>query len=204
MWETSGMQPGIDDQSLINVGELIESSHYNDSCKINHCVVNKIPYHRGMVMATLDINCLIAHIDELRAYININKIDMCINETTLDSSVKDHEVCLPGYEIFRRVRSVNGRNGGGICIYFRANINYKIRDELHLEVLENLVLENKKPRSEPILVSTWYRPPDSPVIHFTEFERMIGSFDAENLEYYLLGDLNFDLCQQVSHQTDKK
>ena len=62
-------------------------------------------------------------------------------------------------------------------------------------------MEIKKPRSKPILVSTWYRPPDSPVSHFTEFERMIGSFDAENLEYYLLGDLNFDLCQQVNHQT---
>ena len=94
------MQPGIDDQSLINVGELIEPSHYNDSYKINHCDVNKIPYHRGMFMASLHINSLIAHIDELRAYININKIDiMCINETTLNSSVKDHEVCLPGYEI---------------------------------------------------------------------------------------------------------
>jgi exonuclease III len=162
------MQPGIDDQSLINVGELIEPSHYNDSSKINHCDVNKIPYHRGMVMTTLDINSLIAHIDEFRAYININKIDiMCINETTLDSSVKDHEVCLPGYQIIRRDRSVNGRNGGGICIYFRANINYKIRDDLHLEVLENLVLEINKPRSKPILVSTWYRPPDSPVSHFT-------------------------------------
>ena len=109
-----------------NVGELIEPSHYNDSCKINNCDVNKIPYHRGMVMATLDINSLIAHIDELRAYININKIDiMCIYETTIDSSVKDHEVCLPGYEIIRRDRSVNGRNGGGICIYFRLILTIK-------------------------------------------------------------------------------
>jgi hypothetical protein len=92
MLESSDMQPGIDDQSLINEGELIEPSHYNDSCKINHCDVNKIPYNRGMVMATLDISSLIAHIDELRAYINISKIDiMRINETTLDSSVKDHE-----------------------------------------------------------------------------------------------------------------
>jgi hypothetical protein len=123
MWESSDMQPGIDDQSLINEGELIEPSHYNDSCNINHCDVIKIPYHRGMVMASLNINSLIANIDELRVYININKIDiMCINETKLDSSVvNDHEFCLPGYEIIRRDRSVNGRNGGGICIYVRAN-----------------------------------------------------------------------------------
>jgi hypothetical protein len=66
----------VDDQSLINVGELIEPSHYKASCKINNCDVNKIPHHRGMVMASFDINSLIAHIDELRVYININKIDI--------------------------------------------------------------------------------------------------------------------------------
>lgn len=152
MWESSeDMQPGIDDQLLINEGELNELNeplHCNDFCNISHCDVNKIPYHRGMVMASLNINSLIAHIDELRVYININKIDiMCINETKLDSSVKDHEVCLPGYEIIRRDRNKNGRNGGGICIYVRSNINYKIRDDLQLEALENLVLEIKKPRS---------------------------------------------------------
>ena len=87
---------------------------------------------------------------------------------------------------------------------FPANINYKIRDDLHLEVLENLVLENKKPRYKPILVSTWYRPPDSPVSHFTEFERMIGSFDADNLEYYLLSDLNVDLCQHASESSNRQ
>ena len=71
--------------------------------------MNKIPYHRGMVMASLDINSLIAHIDQLRVYININKIDiMCINETKLDSSVKDHEICLPGCEIIRNYYSRNG------------------------------------------------------------------------------------------------
>ena len=57
-------------------------------------------------------------------------------------------------------------------------------------------MEIKKPRSKSILVSTWYRPPDSPVSHYAEFEQMIGSFDAENLEYFLLGDLNVDFkCQ---------
>ena len=112
------MQPGIDYQSLINVGELIEPSHCNDSCKINHCDANNIPYHRGMVMASLNINSLIAHIDELRVYININKIDiMCINETKLDSSVKDHEVCLPGYEIIRRDRYLQPRPRPSIFIY---------------------------------------------------------------------------------------
>ena len=112
------MQPGIDDQLLINEGELNELNkrlNCNDFFNISQCNVNKIPQYDGMVIASLNINSLTAHIDELRVYININKIDiMCINETKLNSSVKDHEVCIPGYEIIRRDRSINGRNGGDI------------------------------------------------------------------------------------------
>ena len=58
-------------------------------------------------------------------------------------------------------------------------------------------MEIIKPQSKSILVSTWYRPPDSPVSYFTEFEKMVGSFDTENLEYFLLGDLNVDFKQSV-------
>jgi hypothetical protein len=33
---------------------------------------------------------------------------------------------------------------------------------------------------------------------FIEFEKMTGSFDAENLEYFLLGDLNVDLISTTA------
>ena len=145
-------------------------------------------------MACLNINSLLSHIDALRIFTSSTKIDiLCINETKLDSTITDQGVCLPGFEIVRRDRSVNGRYGGGVCIYIRSNIIYKIRHDLLLETLENLIVEVKKPRSKSILVSTWYRPPDSPASHFDDFEKMIGSFDAENLGYFLLGDLNVDL-----------
>ena len=58
-------------------------------------------------------------------------------------------------------------------------------------------MEIKKPRSKSILVSTWYQPPDSPVSHYAEFKQMIRSFDAENLEYFLLGDLNVDFMSMA-------
>ena len=72
------------------------------------------------------------------------KIDiLCVNETKLDPSINDREVHLVGYEIVRRDRKVNGRNGGGVCIYIRSNINYQVRDDLHSATLENLVVEIK-------------------------------------------------------------
>ena len=108
-------------------------------------------------MACLNINSLLAHTDELSIYISSRKIDiLCINEIKLDHTINDREVCLPGFEIVRRDRKVNGRNGGGVCLYIRSNINYKVRYDLQSEVLENLIVEITKPRSKSILVSTWY------------------------------------------------
>ena len=76
-------------------------------------------------MASLNINSLLAHIDELRVFMSNSKIDiLSINETKLDSTIKDSEVYLPGFEITRKDRKVNGRNGGGICMYVRCNLNY--------------------------------------------------------------------------------
>ena len=40
------------------------------------------------------------------------------------------------------------------------------------------------------MVSTWYRPPKSSPDSIGFFENLIGKIDAENVELYLLGDLN--------------
>ena len=39
----------------------------------------------------------------------------------------------------------------------------------------------------------WYRPPGSPNSIFSPLETLIGKLDSENIEYYLMGDLNCDL-----------
>ena len=70
-------------------------------------------------MASLNINSLLAHIDDLRIFVTDSKIDiLAINETKLDSSIGDSQISLPGFEVVRRDRPVNGRCGGGVCIYF--------------------------------------------------------------------------------------
>ena len=120
-------------------------------------------------MACLNINSLHAHIDELRITIDI----LCINETKLHSAISDQEVCLPGFELVRRDRNINGRNGGGVCIHIRCNLNFQMRDDLNSKILENLTAEIKKPRSKSIFVSTWYRPPVSPVSHSSEMSRKL-------------------------------
>ena len=41
---------------------------------------------------------------------------------------------------------------------------------------------------------TWYRPPDSSIDLFRPFEELIGKLDSENIEYYVLGDLNCNMA----------
>ena len=110
---------------------------------------------------------------------------------------KDGEVHLPGYDVVRKDRESNGRNGGGVCIYVRSNINFQLRADLSPNNLECLTVEISKPGSKPFLVSTWYRPPQSSPDLFSTFERIIDKIDAENLELYLMRDLNCNLLSEV-------
>ena len=88
-------------------------------------------------MASHNINSLLTHIDELLVFISHSKTDLLSNnETKLDLTIDDAELYLPGYELIRKDRVKNGRNGGGVCFYVRYNLNYKIRDDLSSENLE--------------------------------------------------------------------
>ena len=76
-------------------------------------------FGRGLVMACLNINSLVSHIDDLRVFMSQFKdIDiLAINETKLDATIKDGEVHLPGYDVVRKDRESNGRNGGGVFFW---------------------------------------------------------------------------------------
>ena len=102
-----------------------------------------------------------------------NPIDiLALNETWLDTSIRDNDVFISGYEIVRRDRSVRGADGKmyeGVSFYVRSSINFSLRTDLSIDQLENLCIEVRKPNSKPFLVTTWYRPPDSIVDKFNFF-----------------------------------
>ena len=88
-------------------------------------------FGRGLVIASLNINGLLTHIDE-RVFMSFSNVDILqFNESKLDSAVHNDEVYIPGFEIVRKDRKVNGRHGGGVCTYLRTNLNYRIRNYLN-------------------------------------------------------------------------
>ena len=118
----------------------------------------KSVFGRGLVMACLKINSLVSHIDDLRVFTcQLKDIDiLAISETKLDPTIKDSEVHLPGYDVVRKDRESNGRNGGGVYIFVRSNINFQLRADLTPNNLERLTVEITNTRSKAFSLSTWY------------------------------------------------
>ena len=62
----------------------------------------------------------------------------------------------------------------------------------------SVTIEISKPQSEPLIISTWYEPPNSPVSVYDDFEELVAKIDSLNLEYHLSGDINTDLLPGVT------
>ena len=67
----------------------------------------------------------------------------------------------------------------------------------------NRHLEIKKPRSKPFVVTTFYRPPNSPIELFTHLEALIGKIDSENTEHIILGDFNCNVLSQSNNNNNE-
>ena len=166
--------------------------------------LNSIPIERGFKMAFLNIVSLPENIDEIRYSMSNKSIDIiAFNKTRLDLSFTDSMIHLDGYNLIRKDRS---QKGGGVCMYLRSSINYKIRSDLSLSELEAVCVEITKPHSQPFIAATVYRPPNASLDFFDHLKKLIREIDDENKEMYLLGDLNCDMLkeEQLCHAPLKK
>ena len=71
-----------------------------------------------------------------------------------------------------------------------------MHEELEIKPLEILSIEVRKLSSKPFVITTWYRPPNSSVDLFFHFDTVLRKLDSENVEHYLMGDLNSDLLSE--------
>ena len=77
--------------------------------------VSSFGHRKGMVIASLNVNSLLLHIDEIRTVVKDLGIHiLAMNETKLDGTIDDALVRIDGYSIKRCNRN---RNGGGVALY---------------------------------------------------------------------------------------
>ena len=101
-------------------------------------------------IAFINIVSLPQYLDELRLRMQSQTVDIpALSETRLDSTFTDSAVSIEGYTLVRRDRC---RSGGGVAMYIRNVIDYKIRSDLSDPDLEFLCIEMQKPRTKSFLL----------------------------------------------------
>ena len=170
---------------------MIENSENSDPSELDFELTNNIAKQRGLKIASLNVNSLRKHIDEIRTMLGNYLFDVfAINESKIDSTILDSEINIPGYNIIRKDRNTHG---GGVVIYIREHLCFTNRNDLVSKNLEMICIEINNPHCRSFLLSVWYRPPNSEISLFNEYELFLFKCDNENKELTLLGDLNCDV-----------
>ena len=113
-------------------------------------------------------------------------------------TISNAAIEIPGYNVIRNDRN---RKGGGVAIYVRKNISFIERNELNTSNLEITWDEISKPKSNlvSLQLGNEYRPPNSKLELFDEFERFLQHSGSENKELIITGDLNCNFLQANSN-----
>ena len=94
---------------------------------------------KGLKIASLNINSITKHIDELRTLMESKPIDiLVINESKIDDTVLDGEIHINGCSTIRNDRT---RNAGGVLIYISESISFSERNNLLSNSLEIICIE---------------------------------------------------------------
>ena len=147
----------------------------------------------------ININSILSHIDELRILAEEYQPHIIgINETKLDDLILDTELRIYGYQVI--IRKDRNRHGGGVAFYVKDGLEFN-QIELDLPNLELITIRLAIPHVKPIMVTTGYRPPDSEVKLFDDFEEILRSLDAESHESIIMGDMNCDYLKPDNNNT---
>ena len=115
----------------------------------------QLGFKKGMAIASLNINGLRSHLDEVQLLIRDLGIQiLALNETKLDPEFPKELTSVSGYQQGHLERICNG---GGVSIYIRDSV--KRRLDIPNDDLELICIEVEPPNSKSFLVLAWYRPP---------------------------------------------
>ena len=122
---------------------------------------------RGLKVAHLNVRSLRNKVDLLRLeqFDDIAIDVLTLSETWLDSSIQDSEICLPGFTLVRRDRE-GTKSGGGVAIYVRDGLLFRVRNNIGTGENECLWIELNRAKCKPTLIYCLYRAPNA---DFTKF-----------------------------------
>lgn len=130
---------------------------------------------------------------------------IAVNETYLKDNESGPHCNLLDYNFISNCRT--SHRGGGVGIYVKNFLNYKIRDDLTVmdeKIFESIFIEIKIP-GKSILYGTIYRSPSSDAatheIFSNYLQQCLTILDKSNKLCFIQGDLNYDLCNIEDNNT---
>lgn len=156
---------------------------------------------RFVKLALINVRSLLSCVEEVWHSITRNNVDLLgLNETWLDGSVADDEVCLSGFSVVRNDRS---RTGGGVALLIANRIPYHPRWDLCLGLVESVWVELfPKSGNRSVFVCCVYRPPTTSPTDF--FENLLLECEHDCVlrsRIILMGDFNCDCLSPSLYQS---
>ena len=140
---------------------------------------------------------------ELAKLMHDHELDVLgLNETRLSKDIRDSEVSVEGYDIYRHDRDTSG---GGVAIYVKDTLSHQKREDIRDPNLEIIGIEITHRHAKSYIVLCWYRPPTegTDVSTFEALTNIIKKLDAEGKEIILVGDTNCDYKKPKDCNTRK-
>ncbi len=177
--------------------------------KSSYYYTEKLPTQNGnssnnFSILNVNIRSLNKKIDLFKDFVHCTQSNFGIIglvETWLNDTPHDY-FKLNGYNLEFSNRT--GKRGGGVCLYIKEDVKYKIRSDLqqikHPEYVESTFIEIDRPGFKNIVVGIVYRPPDQDVNVFNDFIDSVLTCASKNQKsIYLMGDFNINLLNEDVH-----
>ena len=151
---------------------------------------------RGLRLAHLNIRSLRNKSDSLRLEgLDNRTIDiLTLSETWLDDCYEDSHVIIPGYNCIRLDRSGAKEGFGGVAIYVKEGLPFRVRNDLYSAANECLWIELSRTKCRPVLICCAYRAPGFDFANFiSNLEISMTKVNLEKCDFVLLGDLNANM-----------
>ena len=95
----------------------------------------------GFKVLALNIFSLMPHLDELRVFNTDTKPHIIgITETKVDSTIQNSDIAIEDHVIERNDRD---KHGGGVALYIRKTVNYRLREDLQNTNVESISIQVK-------------------------------------------------------------
>ena len=194
---------------------LLTSSKYYD-CKSFEIMLNQLTdlddklslYNsnsRSLIRHKSDFDLLFSEIFDATKF----RFDLLsFTETWLNSNLED----LAKFDSYNSVfkHKPGTKEGGGIAIFIKDNLNYSVRDDLDFLDTDNTkfdclfieILNGPNSKTRNTIVGVIYRSPSHPTIRdlTQSLSKVLEKIQNENKDIILTGDLNIDLLQSGKHK----